>query len=48
MLCQQCVLEGVKCNQSIVLDGNAVPAVCAGGRCNIIEVLCWISMCWRE
>ena len=31
MLCQQRVLEGVKCNQSIVLEGNAMPAVCAGG-----------------
>ena len=31
MLCQQCVLKGVKCNRSIVLEGNAVPAVCDGG-----------------
>ena len=29
-MCQQCVLEGVKYNRSIVLEGN-VPAVCAGG-----------------
>ena len=41
MLCQQCVLEGVKCNRSVVLEGvkckgsivleGNVPAVCAGG-----------------
>ena len=29
-MCQQCVLEGVKCIRSVVLEGN-VPAVCAGG-----------------
>ena len=38
-MCQQCVLEGVKCNKSIVLEGN-VPAVCAG-----IKALCWRGMC---